>query len=149
ALAVHTEHTYVSRGAVKLVAALDEFAVEAQERVALDVGASTGGFTQVLVERGATRVLAIDVGHDQLVPELRGHPRVRAADGVNARYLTREGLHEATGESKPPELIVGDVSFISLTHLLPALAALVHETGDLVLLIKPQFEVGKADIGQG
>ena len=143
-----TNH-YVSRGAHKLITALDVFGIGVAGRLTLDVGASTGGFTQVLLERGAHRVLAVDVGHGQMVPELRAHDRVRLWEGCNARYLTYEALTEHTGERTRPSLIVGDLSFISLTHVLPALVTLIDDTADLVLLIKPQFEVGREGIGGG
>lgn len=112
---------YVSRGAHKLVAALDEFALDATGRLALDLGASTGGFTQVLLERGANTVLAVDVGHDQLAPELRGDDRVRVVEGCNARELDADMLAELTGVADRPSLVVADLSFISLTLILPAI----------------------------
>lgn len=140
---------YVSRGAYKLLAALEQFTLEVAGKVALDVGASTGGFTQVLIEHGADLVLAIDVGHGQMREELANHPRVRLWEGCNARYLTAADLAHTTGESRPPTLIVGDLSFISLTQVLPAMVAVMDPRADLVLLIKPQFEVGKEGIGDG
>lgn len=140
---------YVSRGAHKLIGALDSFSIAVHNRVALDVGASTGGFTQVLLERGAATVLAIDVGHDQLVEPLRSDPRVRLYEGCNARYLTATQLHEHTGEARQPDLIVGDLSFISLTQVLPALTEVMAPDADIALLIKPQFEVGRASVGDG
>ena len=148
-LSLSATDAYVSRGAHKLVAALDTFEVSPQGRLALDVGASTGGFTQVLIERGADLVLAVDVGHDQMVPELRTHERVRLWEGCNARYLTPEALAEHTGVHARPSLIVGDLSFISLTHVLPALATLIPDAADLILLIKPQFEVGREGVRAG
>lgn len=140
---------YVSRGAHKLLVALDRFGVNPEGRVALDVGASTGGFTQVLLERGAEAVLAIDVGHDQLAQSLRDDTRVKLYEGCNARYLTAAELAAHTGEERPPSLIVGDLSFISLTQVLPALAALDGSNAEMLLLIKPQFEVGREGIGAG
>lgn len=143
------EDRYVSRAAHKLVAALDAFGIAPAGRVALDLGASTGGFTQVLLERGAEVVLAVDVGHDQIVSELRGDSRVRVVEGCNARTLTGPELAEATGESRPPSLVVADLSFISLTLVLPAIAGVAAQESDLALLIKPQFEVGRTGIREG
>lgn len=148
-LQVNQQHTYVSRGALKLVAALDTFEIDVAGATALDIGASTGGFTQVLLERGATRVLAIDVGHGQLAPQLRNDSRVHAAEGFNARHLSPELLRERTGETSAPSIAVGDLSFISLTHILPAVCRVVSDDAHLIFLIKPQFEVGKEEIGQG
>lgn len=141
---------YVSRAGHKLAKALDAFgALDVQGSLALDVGASTGGFTDVLLRRGAEEVVALDVGHDQLVPELRGNPRVRVVEGFNARELAVPALAQASGLS--PErlsqlsIIVGDLSFISLTLVLEQLAA-IGPQADMVLLIKPQFEVGKQSL---
>lgn len=138
---------YVSRGAHKLLAALDAFGIDPANRVALDLGASTGGFTQVLLERGAREVLAVDVGHDQLAPQLREDARVRVVEGCNARNLDASVLAELTGTSEQPSLVVADLSFISLTLILPAIARCVGEGADLALLIKPQFEVGRVKHG--
>lgn len=138
---------YVGRAAHKLVAALEAFAIDATERVALDLGASTGGFTQVLLERGARTVLAIDVGHDQLAPQLRGDPRIRLVEGRNARELTPANLAADTGVVEPPTLVVADLSFISLRLVLPAISACAAADAELVLLIKPQFEVGRVKDG--
>lgn len=138
---------YVSRAAHKLVAALDEFVVDPAAKLALDLGASTGGFTQVLLERGARAVQAIDVGHGQLVSELREDDRVRAVEGCNARELTAGGLAAATGIAEAPEIIVADLSFISLGLILPAIARVAGENADVILLIKPQFEVGRVRDG--
>ena len=140
---------YVSRSAHKLVAALDAFAVRVEGRFALDVGASTGGFTQVLLERGARRVIALDVGHGQLAAPVREDPRVVVVEGVNARSLTAAELAEAARTDERPELVVADVSFISLTTVLPALVETVGPDADYVLLIKPQFEVGRQGIREG
>ncbi|KDA07111.1 hemolysin [Microbacterium sp. CH12i] len=140
---------YVSRGAQKLVAALDDFGVVVEGRLALDLGASTGGFTQVLRERGARKVLAVDVGHDQLAPSVAADPGVVSVEGFNARYMTRENLAEATGEQSLPDLIVGDLSFISLELILPAVAAVAASDADIVLLVKPQFEVGRTAVRGG
>jgi 23S rRNA (cytidine1920-2'-O)/16S rRNA (cytidine1409-2'-O)-methyltransferase len=140
---------YVSRAAHKLIEALDCFGVDPAGRLALDVGASTGGFTQVLLERGAERVIALDVGHGQLAIEIADDDRVAVIEGVNARYLTRESLETASGVERSPDLVVGDLSFISLTTVLPALVAVAADGADFVLLIKPQFEVGRTGIREG
>ncbi|WP_446720248.1 TlyA family RNA methyltransferase [Leucobacter sp. OLDS2] len=148
-IAVSGNDRYVSRGAHKLIAGLDGFGVETAGRLALDLGASTGGFTQVLLERGAREVLAVDVGHDQLVAELREDPRVRVVEGCNARELTAEGLAADTGVVEAPTLVVADLSFISLTLILPAIARVAAPRAELILLIKPQFEVGRTGIREG
>jgi 23S rRNA (cytidine1920-2'-O)/16S rRNA (cytidine1409-2'-O)-methyltransferase len=140
---------YVSRAAHKLIAALDGFDVDPQGQLALDVGASTGGFTQVLLERGVSRVIALDVGHGQLATSIRSDPRVNVVEGSNARYLTAELLAEQSGITETPTLVVADLSFISLPMVLPALVATVGPGGDFVLLIKPQFEVGRTGIREG
>jgi 23S rRNA (cytidine1920-2'-O)/16S rRNA (cytidine1409-2'-O)-methyltransferase len=134
---------YVSRGAVKLIAALDHFAFEPLGLAALDVGASTGGFTEVLLERGAGRVYAVDVGHAQLHARLAAEPRVVALEGCDARTL------DATRVPEPVGAIVADVSFIALHKALTAALALAQEGAWLVALIKPQFEVGRAGVGKG
>ena len=128
---------YVSRGGEKLEAALEQFHVEPKGRVCLDVGASTGGFTDCLLQHGAVKVFAIDVGHDQLHPTLRSDPRVVVREGLNARYLEPRDIGEPVG------LVVADVSFISLKLGLPPLVDVVARGGELILLVKPQFEVGK------
>ena len=148
-LAVTASDDYVSRAAHKLKAALDAFPIEVGGRTALDVGASTGGFTQVLLERGVRRVIALDVGHDQLDARIRDDDRVTVLEGVNARYLTRDELARVTGESEVPDLVVADLSFISLGLVLPALLETVGGDADFVLLIKPQFEVGRGGIREG
>jgi len=140
---------YVSRSAHKLAAALDSFGVVVEGRLALDVGASTGGFTQVLLERGARRVIALDVGHGQLAGRMRDDPRVVNVEGVNARSLTSAELAERSGTDERPEIVVADVSFISLTTILQALVDTVGLDADYVLLIKPQFEVGRQGIREG
>ena len=137
------DHPWVSRGGIKLVHALDHFAVPVEGRVALDIGASTGGFTDVLLARGARRVYAVDVGHDQLVPKLRDDPRVVVLERVNARYLTAAEVPERVA------LLVSDASFIGLETLLPASLDRAAPGADLVALIKPQFEVGPALVGKG
>jgi 23S rRNA (cytidine1920-2'-O)/16S rRNA (cytidine1409-2'-O)-methyltransferase len=134
---------YVSRGALKLGAALDAFGFDPQGRVALDVGASTGGFTDVLISRGAAKVYAVDVGSGQLHAKLRVHPRVVALEGTDARSL---GPSVIGGEVRA---IVADVSFISLTLALPAVLRLAAPDAWLVVLVKPQFEAGRAAVGKG
>jgi len=134
---------YVSRGAVKLAAALDAFAFEPEGRLALDVGASTGGFTEVLLSRGANRVYAVDVGHGQLHSSLRNDPRVISLESCDARSLTRQSIPE------PVTAIVADVSFISLTKALSPALALAASGAWLVALIKPQFEAGRERVGKG
>lgn len=143
-----TDH-YVSRGAHKLVAALDAFDVPVEGRLALDMGASTGGFTQVLRERGARKVLAVDVGHGQLAASIADDSGVVSVEGFNVRHMTRQALSEVTGESDAPELIVGDLSFISLELILPAVAAVAASDSDILLLVKPQFEVGRTAVRGG
>jgi 23S rRNA (cytidine1920-2'-O)/16S rRNA (cytidine1409-2'-O)-methyltransferase len=134
---------YVSRAAHKLSAALDDSGTAVPARV-LDAGASTGGFTQVCLERGAERVYAVDVGHGQLAPALRADPRVTVHEGVNLRDLTLGHVGGA-----PVGLIVADVSFISLTLLVAPLAGVLAPGGVALLLVKPQFEVGRAALGKG
>jgi len=134
---------YVSRSALKLVAGLDAFAVDVAGRECLDVGASTGGFTQVLLERGAARVVALDVGHGQLHPSLAADPRVVSLEGLNARDLAAADLPAA------PQVVVSDVSFISLTLALGPALDLASPQARLVALIKPQFEVGRDHLGKG
>ncbi len=148
-LAVAGSDHYVSRAAHKLIAALDGFPVDPTGRLALDVGASTGGFTQVLLERGARRVIALDVGHGQLDPSLRADARVVTVEGYNVRYLEADQLSGIVGDTESPSLVVGDLSFISLPIVLPALVGAVGLGADYVLLIKPQFEVGRSGIREG
>jgi 23S rRNA (cytidine1920-2'-O)/16S rRNA (cytidine1409-2'-O)-methyltransferase len=140
---------YVGRAAHKLIAALDSFDVPVAGRLALDMGASTGGFTQVLRERGARRVLAVDVGHDQIAPSIAADPGVVVVEGYNVRHMTPDGLAEATDEPEAPDLLVGDLSFISLELVLPAIAAVAAPSADIVLLVKPQFEVGRTAVRGG
>jgi 23S rRNA (cytidine1920-2'-O)/16S rRNA (cytidine1409-2'-O)-methyltransferase len=140
---------YVSRAAHKLIAGLDAFAVYPSGRLVLDVGASTGGFTQVLLERGASHVIALDVGHGQLAASVRADPRVVVIEGSNARYLTGEILAEQSGIHDKPSLVVADLSFISLKTVLPALVHSVGLDADFVVLVKPQFEVGRTGIREG
>jgi len=134
---------YVSRAALKLIHALDHFGFSPQGCDCLDIGASTGGFTQVLLERGAAHVTAIDVGHDQMAQSLRDNPRVTLIEGLNARELTQAHLRTS------PNFVVADVSFISLKLALPAALALAKPGAKLVALIKPQFEAGRDRIGKG
>jgi 23S rRNA (cytidine1920-2'-O)/16S rRNA (cytidine1409-2'-O)-methyltransferase len=134
---------FASRGGEKLDAALDRFAVPVQGRVCLDAGASTGGFTDCLLRRGAARVAAVDVGYGQLAWELRQDPRVIVFDRTNARALAPGDL------PYEPDLVAADLSFISLRLVLPALVGVAAEGADLVLLVKPQFEAGRADVGSG
>lgn len=134
---------YVSRAALKLIAGLDAAAISPAGLVCLDIGASTGGFTQVLLERGAARVHAVDVGHGQLHERLRDDPRVIAMEGLNARLLTREHIPE------PIDLLVCDISFVSLAKVLAAPLALCGPDAQAVILFKPQFEVGREHIGKG
>jgi 23S rRNA (cytidine1920-2'-O)/16S rRNA (cytidine1409-2'-O)-methyltransferase len=140
---------YVSRAAHKLIAALEGFGVDPAGRIALDAGASTGGFSQVLLERGARTVLAVDVGHGQLAPELNGVDRLVLVEGCNVRSLDRATLAELTGVAEPPSLVTADLSFISLTTVLPALRATAADDADFVLLVKPQFEVGRGGVREG
>jgi 23S rRNA (cytidine1920-2'-O)/16S rRNA (cytidine1409-2'-O)-methyltransferase len=135
---------YVSRAALKLVAGLDHFAIDVSGRTALDIGASTGGFTQVLLERGASHVIAIDVGHDQLHGSLRSDRRVTNIEALNARALSRDHLG-----GKSVDLVVSDVSFISLKLALPPALELAEAGACCVLLVKPQFEAGREAIGKG
>ena len=133
---------YVSRGALKLEKGLAVFGVEAKDRVAMDLGASTGGFTDVLLQNGAAHVYAIDVGYGQLDWKLRNDPRVTVMKRTNARYLTADDL------PLRPTLGVMDVSFISITKILPAAAAIMGENGEFISLIKPQFEAGRDRVGK-
>ena len=137
------DHPWVSRGGLKLAGALDHFSIDPTGRVGLDIGASTGGFTDVLLARGAARVYAVDVGYGQLAAKLRTDPRVVLLERVNARHLTRAEVPE------PIDLITCDTSFIGLEAVLPAPLALAAERAQLVALIKPQFEVGKGRVGKG
>lgn len=140
---------YVSRGAHKLIGALDGFGIDVAGRTALDMGASTGGFTQVLRERGADPVIAVDVGHGQLAPPVALDPGVRSVEGFNVRYMTAGSLAAASGVAQAPSVIAGDLSFISLTQILPAVSQVAAPDADIVLLVKPQFEVGRSKIGGG
>ena len=137
------ESKYVGRGGLKLEKALQKFHIQPGGYVCLDVGASTGGFTDCLLQNGAKRVYAIDVGTNQLAWKLRNDARVESRENVNARYLKPEDFEEKF------DLVVMDVSFISVTKILPALTALLKETGKIITLIKPQFEVGRGEVGKG
>jgi 23S rRNA (cytidine1920-2'-O)/16S rRNA (cytidine1409-2'-O)-methyltransferase len=138
-----SDHPWVSRGGVKLAHGLDHFAIDPAGLVVLDVGASTGGFTDVALARGAAKVYAVDVGHGQLAWKLRNDPRVVVLERTNARHLTRAEVPE------PADLVVCDASFIGLETVLPAPLALATAGGRLVALIKPQFEVGPDRVGKG
>ena len=134
---------YVGRGGLKLEAALHEFQIDVAGYTCLDVGASTGGFTDCLLQHGAKRVVAVDVGHNQIDWRLRNDPRVEVREGVNARYLQPQDF------SQQFDLAVMDVSFISATKVLPAIVPLIVTGGSIVTLIKPQFEVGRGEVGSG
>ena len=138
-----TLHPYVGRGGLKLAGALDAFGLDPAGKIFLDVGASTGGFTDCLLQRGAARVVAVDVGHNQIDYRLRTDPRVDVREGVNARHLLPSDFESAFDGA------VIDVSFISLRLILPAVVPLLRPRGVLVALVKPQFEVGRADVGKG
>jgi 23S rRNA (cytidine1920-2'-O)/16S rRNA (cytidine1409-2'-O)-methyltransferase len=138
---VAPDHPYVGRGGVKLAHALDAFGIDPQGRRALDVGASTGGFTDVLLRRGAASVIALDVGHNQLDWRLRTDPRVIVREGVNARQLTTAAVPHAV------TLVTIDVAFISLRHIFPALPPFLDPGADVVALVKPQFEAGREEVG--
>ena len=140
------DHPYVGRGGVKLAHALDTFGIAVEDRLALDVGASTGGFTDVMLRRGARRVVALDVGHGQLDWKLRTDPRVVVLEKINARTLTPEQLPE---DARRFDLVTMDVSFISVRQVLPALVPVLAPGADLVVLVKPQFEAGREEVGKG
>jgi 23S rRNA (cytidine1920-2'-O)/16S rRNA (cytidine1409-2'-O)-methyltransferase len=140
------EHPYVGRGGVKLAHALDVFGISVEGRRALDIGASTGGFSDVLLQRGARLVVALDVGHGQLDWKLRTDPRIIAIERVNARTLTADQLPP---ESRPVQIATLDVSFISLRLILPVLPPLLAGDADVVALVKPQFEAGRSEVGKG
>lgn len=142
-LTVREPMPYVSRGGLKLAAALDYFRIEVADRICLDIGASTGGFTDCLLQRGAARVVALDVGHGQIDWKLRRNSRVEIRENVNARYLRPEDFSERF------DLVVADVSFISLTKILPVIPPLLNEAAQVIVLIKPQFEAGKEEVGKG
>ena len=137
------DHPYVGRGGIKLAHALDVFGIVVDGRQALDIGASTGGFTDVLLQRGAASVIALDVGHGQLDWRLRTDPRVIVREGVNARALTGDDVPH------PVDLVTIDVAFISLRHIFPALPPVLAAGADVVALVKPQFEAGREQVGKG
>lgn len=140
------DHPYVSRGGLKLAHALDVFGLDPAGKDALDIGASTGGFTDVLLRRGARSVVALDVGHGQLAWTLRTDPRVVVVEGVNARTLAPRHLPEG---HRSFDLVTIDVSFISLRLVLPAVPPLLRPEADIVALVKPQFEAGRREVGKG
>ncbi|HUQ87223.1 MAG TPA: TlyA family RNA methyltransferase [Vicinamibacterales bacterium] len=140
------DHPWVGRGGVKLAAALEAFAIDAADRVALDVGASTGGFTDVWLQRGARHVIALDVGHSQLHWKVRSDRRVTVIENTNARHLKPGDLPDVGAAITRVSI---DVSFISLRHIFPVLPALVAAPADIVALAKPQFEAGRKDVGKG
>lgn len=142
-VAVLEKMPYVSRGGYKLAGALDHWNISIDGKLCIDVGASTGGFTDCLLQRGAAKVFAIDVGHGQLDWKLRNDPRVEVREGVNARHLDPEDF------PLPFDLAVCDASFISLTMLIPAAARLLKPEGEMIVLVKPQFEVEKGQVGRG
>jgi len=137
------DHPYVGRGGLKLAHALDTFHIAVAGRQGLDIGASTGGFTDVMLQRGAVRVVALDVGHGQLDWRLRNDPRVVVIEKMNARHLTREAL------PGPVDIVTIDVSFISLSKILPVVPPLLTDDADVVALVKPQFEAGRAEVRKG
>jgi 23S rRNA (cytidine1920-2'-O)/16S rRNA (cytidine1409-2'-O)-methyltransferase len=137
------DHPYAGRGGLKLAHALDTFQIDARGRDCLDIGASTGGFTDVLLQRGAARVVALDVGHGQLDWKLRNDARVEVMERFNARYLTLQDL------PGPVDLVTIDVSFISLRQILPPVTSVLRPGGDLVALVKPQFEAGRSEVRKG
>ena len=142
-LHLKTPPRFVSRGGLKLEGALDHFGIDVAGKVCLDIGSSTGGFTDCLLQRGATKVFAFDVGTNQLVWKLRSDPRVVSRENFNVRHLKREDVGE------PVDVLVGDLSFISLTLVLPAALTAVRPGGDCILLIKPQFELSREEVGKG
>jgi len=137
------DHPYVGRGGIKLAHALDTFGILVDRREALDIGASTGGFTDVLLQRGAARVVALDVGHGQIDWKLRNDPRVIVIEHFNARYLKPSDL------PGPVDVVTIDVSFISLRQILPVVPPLLRADADVIALVKPQFEAGRAEIRKG
>jgi 23S rRNA (cytidine1920-2'-O)/16S rRNA (cytidine1409-2'-O)-methyltransferase len=136
-------HPYVSRGGVKLAAALDVFQIDPKDKICLDIGASTGGFTEVLLNRGAAHVYAVDVGHSQLHPSIVGNARVTNLEGTDARSLNADLIPQRA------DLLVSDVSFISLKLVLPAAVALLKPQAELAVLVKPQFEAGRDHVKKG
>ena len=141
-----SDHPWVGRGGLKLAHALDVFRIDVHGKHALDIGASTGGFTDVLLSRGAVRVVALDVGHGQLDWKLRTDPRVVSLEGVNARHLRPEDLPD---DLRQFDLVTIDVSFISLALILPVVPPVLAATGQVIALVKPQFEAGRQEVGKG
>jgi 23S rRNA (cytidine1920-2'-O)/16S rRNA (cytidine1409-2'-O)-methyltransferase len=139
------DHPYVGRGALKLVHALDSFAIPVEGRVALDIGASTGGFTDVLLQLGAAHVVAVDVGHNQMDWRLRSDPRVSCLERINARHLTAGDL---PADHRLFDIVTADVSFISLRYILPVVPPLLRPGADVITLVKPQFEAGREEVGK-
>ena len=140
------DHPWVSRGGIKLAGALDAFQIDATDRVAFDIGASTGGFTDVWLQRGARHVIALDVGHSQLHWKVRSDSRVTVIENTNARHLKPGDLKDA---GAPITRVSIDVSFISLRHIFPVIPPLVGRPAEIVALVKPQFEAGRKDVGKG
>ena len=140
---VEKEETYVSRGAYKLAGAVSAFGIEVKDRLCIDVGASSGGFTDFLLKNGAKHVICVDSGTDQLVSSIRTDVRVSVFEGSNARYMSASDFEYS------PDLAVMDVSFISATYIIPSLYDVLASGADFICLIKPQFEVGKANVGKG
>jgi 23S rRNA (cytidine1920-2'-O)/16S rRNA (cytidine1409-2'-O)-methyltransferase len=140
-------HPYVSRGGVKLELALKEFGIKVKDKIVLDVGSSTGGFTDCLLQHGAKKVYAVDVGYGQLAWKLRQDPRVKVVERTNARYLTGEKLYK--GEIEKAQVATIDVSFISLSKVLPAVYNLLADKASVIALIKPQFEARREQVGKG
>lgn len=140
------DHPWVSRGGIKLAHALEAFAIDATAVIALDIGASTGGFTDVWLQRGARHVIALDVGHSQLHWKVRSDPRVTVIENTNARYLAPGDLPDV---GDPITRVSIDVSFISLRHIFPVLPPLIARGSDIIALVKPQFEAGRRDVGKG
>jgi 23S rRNA (cytidine1920-2'-O)/16S rRNA (cytidine1409-2'-O)-methyltransferase len=143
AISVASRPQYASRGALKLAGALDFFHIDVESKIALDIGASTGGFTDCLLQRGAARVYAVDVGHNQLAWKIRSNPRVVVMEKLNARFLSRQQI------PVPVDVCTIDVSFISLTLILPNALELITRVGVILALIKPQFELQREDVGRG
>ncbi len=140
------DHPYVGRGGLKLAHALDVFGIPVSGRLALDIGASTGGFTDVMLQRGARGVVALDVGHGQLDWKIRSDPRVVTIERTNARALTADALPPG---ARTFDLVTIDVSFIALRHILPVVPPLLNDNADVVALVKPQFEARRAEVGKG
>ncbi|MGA9566968.1 MAG: TlyA family RNA methyltransferase [Candidatus Korobacteraceae bacterium] len=143
------ETPYVSRGGLKLARAMEHWQIDVRGKICLDVGASTGGFTDCLLQNGAAQVIAVDTGYGQIDMKLRNDARVRLLEKTNARYLTAEQLWPSGTERKPISMIAMDVSFISATLVLPAVVRCVGDDFEMVVLVKPQFEVGRENVGKG